>query len=132
MSRRSTATHDVYRNLHTKTWSVVHRPAGRVQSHPQEVAITQATLVVQPAGNATVRKTRQKLVHAYVRGYAPDPWGAVSADSYMRMVGGEWQRITYNPYENDTFVLADTNAPVVKADWVVLKADGSAWALNPN
>jgi hypothetical protein len=49
----------------------------------------------------------------------------------MRMVGGEWQRITYNPYENDTFVLSDTDAPVVKADWVVLKSDGSAWALNP-
>ena len=104
------AQHDLYRNLHTHTWSQVDRSTGLVASHPLEALILDASFVVQPAGNRKVRKDKKKHVHAYV--------------------GDGWQRITYNPYKHTTFVLAEGEIPVSTAKAVVLKADGTAWALS--
>ena len=58
------AQHDIYRNLHTHTWSQVDRSTGLVASHPHEALILDASFVVQPAGNRKVRKDKKKHVHA--------------------------------------------------------------------
>jgi hypothetical protein len=118
------APHDLYRNLHTGSWSRIDRITGLVDAHPVAAAVRDARLVVQPAGRARVRAERRKTVHAYVRGtVAPAP----DADG--------WQRLTYNPYVHDTFVLADgprAGTPVLRAAWVALRPDGTAWALDPH
>ena len=66
------AQHDIYRNLHTHTWSQVDRSTGLVASHPHEALILDASFVVQPAGNKKVRKDKKKHVHAFVRGHEQD------------------------------------------------------------
>jgi len=122
-TRLSPAPHDVYRNLHSKTWSLVDRARGLVTAHPQVVTITGATFVVQPAGNAKVRASKRKFVHAFVRGVEGSPSISVPP------AGAE--EITYNPYKHTTFVKARTGEPISAADVVTLLADGTAWAVNP-
>lgn len=117
------APHDHYRNLHTGSWSRIDRTTGRVDAHPVAAAVRDARLVVQPAGRERVRTEGRKNVHAYVRG-----WAAPAPDAEG------WQRLTYNPYRHDTFVLADgphAGTPVLRAAWVALREDGTAWALAP-
>ena len=121
------AKHDLYRNLHTNTWSLVNRATGTVSEHPSEAFVRDVSFVVQPAGNAKVRREKKKYVHAYVRGEC-SPIPPMRAAAYL--VHG-WQRVTYNPYAHTSFVLADTGAPVYRAEAALLKADGSAWALRP-
>ena len=120
------AQHDLYRNLHTHTWSQVDRSTGLVASHPLEALILDASFVVQPAGNAKVRKDKRKHVHAYVRGRS----FSEHLPNTLEDIGDGWQRITYNPYKHTTFVLAEGEIPVSTAKAVVLKADGTAWALS--
>ena len=130
-TRPNRQPHDVYRNLHTATWSMIDRTIGRVVQHPIEVAIKNATFVVQPAGNAKVRRTRKKHVHAFVRGQHVvllDYRGAPCTPESVRRTG---VRLTYNPYKHTAFVDADTEQPVKEAELVALFSDGSVWALNP-
>ena len=121
------APNDSYRNLHTDTWSIVDRTTGHVSAHPDAALILNATLVVQPAGNKKVRSKKKKHVHAFVRG-TNDASLLPSALS-DQSVDEKWQRITYNPYKHTSFVLADSGSPVGAASAVLLKADGTAWAL---
>ena len=120
------AQHDLYRNLHTHTRSQVDRSTGLVASHPLEALILDASFVVQPAGNRKVRKDKKKHVHAYVRGRS----FSEHLPNTLEDIGDGWQRITYNPYKHTTFVLAEGEIPVSTAKAVVLKADGTAWALS--
>jgi hypothetical protein len=58
---------DVYRNLHTGTWSVRAASGpdrGKVLYHPREVALTDARFVVGEKARDTVRATCSKSVHA--------------------------------------------------------------------
>lgn len=128
MKRDKKPKHDVYRNLHTGTWSVVDRVSGKVADHPDEAIILAARLVVQPAGNAKVRKTKKKFVHAYVRGERGsfDELQALHIKALDKGV-----KITYNPYEHTSFVVAGSHTPVHTADWVYLASDKSVWAFNP-
>ncbi len=114
--------HDLYRNLHTGSWSRLDRTTGRVDAHPEATAVRDVVLVVRPSGVARVRAERKKHVHAFVRG--------TSAEALPEAEG--WQRLTYNPYRHDTFVLAADESPVRRAAWVALRADGTAWALDPS
>lgn len=129
-TRPTPPAHDVYRNLHTETWSLVDRTVGRVMQHPTEVAIKDATFVVQPAGNAKVRRTKKKHVHAFVRGRQVDVVDFTGRPTFedVRRSG---VRLTYNPYKHTAFVEADTEQPVKAADLVALLSDGTAWAINP-
>ena len=120
------AQHDIYRNLHTHTWSQVDRSTGLVASHPHEALILDASFVVQPAGNKKVRKDKKKHVHAFVRGRS----FSEHLPNTLEDIGDGWQRITYNPYKHTTFVLVEGEIPVRSAKAVVLKADGTAWALS--
>jgi hypothetical protein len=120
------APNDMYRNLHTETWSLVDRDTGRVAEHPQEALIRDAKFVVQPAGNKRVRDEKKKHVHAFVRGTnTPGQLSDMQADM---MSSPNWQRITYNPFKHTTFVLADSETPVAMASEVLLTSDGKAWA----
>ena len=128
MNPARTPKHDVYRNLHTDTWSLVDRESGKVAAHPAEAIIMDARLIVQPAGNAKVRKTKKKLVHAYVRGWRGsfDELQDLNIKALDKGV-----KITYNPYQHTSFVVAETNTPIQAADWVYLASDKTVWAFNP-
>jgi hypothetical protein len=121
------APNDSYRNLHTGSWSIVDRTTGQVSGHPDAALILDATLVVQPAGNKRVRIKKKKHVHAFVRG--TNAASLLSAALADQGVGEKWQRITYNPYKHTSFVFADSGSPIHSAPAVLLKADGTAWAM---
>lgn len=102
---------EIYRNLHTGTWSVRDTRTGRVVAHPNRVAVRDAQFVVRPAGRAKVLAEGRKNVHAFVRGTlvvgpVETPEGAVEA--------------YYNPYRFDRFVDRATEAPLAEAELVVL------------
>lgn len=104
----------VYRNLHLDTFSV--RLGTKVVLHSDWVKLRNAKFVVQPGGRDTVRRTKAKLVHAYISGiledYA-DEGEAPAAPSLPHPVG-------YNPYKDDTFMARDTDEPAFTAAEVEL------------
>ena len=127
--RPAPPSHDIYRNLHSGTWSLVDRRVGKVAAHPDEAGMADVSLVVQPAGNRKVRETKKKLVHAFVRGRFVD------VEAYSRFSKDDVRRqgveITYNPYKHTSFVEADTEREVKEADYVFLFSDKTVWAINP-
>lgn len=89
---------DVYWNLHRRCWSI--RLRGKVYYHTEDCVLDDVEWVVQPAGQAKVRRERRKTVHAFARGT-------------LRSVkaGRKWEDgplvgfVKYDPYTNDTFRL---------------------------
>lgn len=104
---------EVFKNLHKKAYSV--RSKGRVIAYEDNLLISDAKLVVQPAGNARVRKEGKKYVHAFVRG----TWNKSKIDT------SNWKQVTYNPYKHTTFVDKDKQEPVITAKYVLLCKDGA-------
>lgn len=99
-----TATHpglrvQVYRNLRNGLWSVVALEGpdkGRVIAHKSDFIIEECSYAVQPAGNAKVRRTGRKNVHAFIRGRVPNK---------TVMMLGRSREVTYNPHKHRGFVL---------------------------
>ena len=100
----------VYFNLHKKVWSVQGYIKGRgwiVLFHCPELWLENVTFKVSEAGRQRVIRSRRKNVHAFIRGIWNDDNPAVSDLLY----GG----VTYNQYQNDTFVTRDSGTAVRKA-----------------
>ncbi len=97
---------EVYWNLHKDCWSLRNCKTGRVVYHfcagtRADVLLEDVQWVVQPAGNARVRRERRKNVHAFARGTfaGVQPMWPVSWGRSPRA-----NRARYNPYKNTTFV----------------------------
>lgn len=110
---------ECYWNLHVGGFSVRSLEGdrkGRVIAHVPTVRLADATFTVQPAGRAKVLREKRKNVHAFVRGR----WQQ-SLPDLVRWV------VTYNPYKHDSFVDANTGAPVHAARLAVGETvDGKA------
>ena len=123
---------EVYKNLTRGCWSVRDVKTGKVIDHTNQIYIKDAELVVRPAGRARVLKTRQKNVHAFVRGY-------IDLESGKNNEGCFWRSpnlwlVKYNPYSNESFVvhanirgggytesiMGQRGTPIHKADRVCL------------
>lgn len=112
---------EVYRNLHTGTWSVRDTSTGRVIAHPDTVWMVDAKFVVRPAGRAKVRREKRKNVHAFVRGTMIDMGGSVP-----RRIPTTFRKTSYNPYVNDTFVDGKGN-PVESARMVWMDVNDAVY-----
>ena len=116
----------VYRNLRTGHFSIAAVAGtagrGRLIAHAQTVLLADAQFVVSAAGRERVRRRRQREVHAGAVGtrLAPD------ADHV-----GSWERVTYNPYLHDGFVLRSDSTPVNTASYVLMRG-GKCFASAPN
>ena len=104
----------VYRNLRTGGYSVM--VAGKVVSRKAQVCLTDVEFRVRPGGRDRVTKEKQKNVHAFAVGTVVKDVPCVLSPDMVR--------VTYNPYENETFTRVDTKEPVLKAAKVVLNAQG--------
>lgn len=108
---------EVYWNLHLKLFSI--RSRGKVIGHASRVLVRDAEFVVQPAGNARVRETGHKVVHAFVRGQLEGWQGETTTEGDRRYLYPIWDasdrryaraaheighEVTYNPRVNTTFV----------------------------
>ena len=124
---------EVYRNLHTGTWSVRDCQTGRVVGHMDTCSIYDAKLVVQPAGRRRVLRDKRKNVHAGIVGTIMAPVPSWDAD-WINSKGVPARKIpvTYNPYRFSTFVtkgpyqndLGYTQFPVNRSDGAIF--NGSA------
>ena len=112
---------EVYRNLHKKCYSVRYK--GKVIKHVDQITLINPKFAVQPAGNAKVRQTGSKNVHAFIRG----DWD----ESYRDFL--EFNTpifITYNPYKHTSFMNKLKNKPIYDASYVLLHKSGVvAWKL---
>lgn len=97
----------VYRNLHRNgpygepIYSI--QQGGLVVGYSDSVTVAVAEFVIQKAGQAKVRATGKKVVHAFMTGY---PY------KVEYFFPGNARSATYNPYRNDTFVDRETGTPV--------------------
>ena len=106
---------EVYYNLRKKLFSIKQK--GKVKYHNDNVVIYKAKFVVQNSGRLRVLRTKQKNVHAFVRGQFV---GNVCLD-----FDGEMKRAFYNPYILKQFIefdslLEDEHKPVVEAEYAWL------------
>lgn len=106
---------EVYFNLHKRVFSVRNCKTGRVIDHTSSVQIKDPTFVVRKSGRLRVLRERKKNVHAFVRGEIMDTnHNACTKD-----------RLYYNPYEVDSFMVCKTNEPIDKAKEAYLYIDSN-------
>ena len=104
---------EVYWNLHKKCWSVRHK--GKVIAHERAVDLFDVTWVVQPAGNARVRREKRKNVHAFARGTLAED-GVILYSSDICFVN----IVKYNPYEDTTFMRGFEGKTLTKSKYARL------------
>jgi len=96
---------------------------GLVIVHRDELILADCKFIVQPAGNARVRREKRKNVHAFIEGDLDPPHGL---ENYS-YVG----KIVYNPYKHRSFRVITTgeiSKPILKSDGVTIIAGSiHAW-----
>jgi hypothetical protein len=115
----------VYRNLTKQCYSVMHQ--GLVMLHTNGIYLMDAKFVVRPAGNARVRATGRKNVHAFIVAQDHVSYIGQHLRQLPEMVEkykpGHWQRVSYNPYTMTNFQTQDGQA-VKGAAYVIAREDG--------
>lgn len=109
---------EVYRNLHSKCWSIRDRRTGLVVAHAAAVTLRDAEFRVSEGGRQRVLRERRKNVHAVVR-------GTLMARTSVRY--HELPRARYNPYEAGYFTDAGTGERVDTARRVLLTVSGNVF-----
>jgi hypothetical protein len=95
---------EIYWNLHKKVFSVRSRRRsdyGLVIDHVRMFHLKNPVFVVREAGRQQVLRERRKNIHAFVRG----EWGDYD-------VVDPALPVTYNPYQDSTFIWKHSNVPV--------------------
>ena len=105
----------IYWNLHKKVWSVQDIKSNKVVAHRQFVTIRDAKFVVRKGGQKRVREEGKKNVHAFAVGYVDDKFNINNIKPSPYDANFVWQRVTYNPYKNDYFMLEEK---AISKDWV--------------
>ena len=99
----------VHRNLHKKTYTI--KQHGLVVGHSDMLTMVKCRFLVSEKGQAKVRRTKQKNVHAFIEGLITlKGCMGTSADSNDKLP----VKITYNPYEDEGFMAKSlVNRPLV-------------------
>ena len=92
----------VYWNLHKHKWSVQSCKTGLVTDHKQHITLQDAKFVVRKGGQERVRKEGKKNVHAFAVGYLSEYF--LSTSESLKKEFADWDRVKYNPYEDDYFM----------------------------
>lgn len=109
----------LYRNLHTGGYSIKQR--GIVCARGDFFVMRNVKFQVSKPGNKRVKDQQSRNVHAYM-----------VADNYNAGANVLWQpsamqRVTYNPYKNDTFVNAETGAEITEASYAICSNNGKVY-----
>ena len=99
----------VYFNLHKLVWSV--RQDGRIAEHTKYIMLKDARFLVGQAGRKKVLREKKKNVHAGISGYIVDR---------VPNVPDFCTTVSYNPYENETFINFSNEKPILWAPHVVM------------
>jgi len=111
----------IHRNLHRPPYYSIKagRSGGPVIGYDTDIWLEDVTFKVQPGGRDRTRKEMRKNVHAGVVGKIKDSGGNYNTNG--------WVLVTYNPYQNDSFVEYETGEPIYDAKEVVLKNEKEVW-----
>ena len=117
----------VYRNLNNKCVSV--KQGSKVECHATNVVLKDCDFIVSEAGQRRVRNEKKKNVHAFIEGYV------VSARRSLELLDFGWDKVHYNPYETDHWLLSSLpyDQYVDEAQWVDVWCDevcGDVLAFN--
>lgn len=116
---------DGYCDLHrhcTSLRAITGPSQGLVVGKADAVVMREVTFRVQPAGLRRTRESRVRNVHAYAR-------GCVAGDDVASVRDHpDAVRVRYNPHRWDSFVRADTEAPVWSAAALAIEGK-TAYAL---
>ena len=128
----------IYRRIRDKDYSYVSLERGKpdyglVSEHPDRVIVEDAEFVVSEPGRQRVLDTKQKNVHAYVKGVVHPTWyeGTSYGDSRWRRAletikeQTQLQKkiVTYPAYQHERFVTT-AGDPIHTAAWVVMHTNG--------
>ncbi len=108
----------VHYNLHKKVWSVLAKD-GPI-AHYADLMLGDVSMVVQQGGRRRVLRTKQKCVHAFVKGDWVGPADPVLIDE-------TWERVSYNPYLAGHFVSKADGREVSGASRAMFLAGGVLW-----
>lgn len=110
----------VYKNLHNNMYSV--RQGGLVVAHAERICISNPRFIVRQRGREMVLKTKQKNIHAFIKGkYSGSVYGTTAERNDLPM------KIEYNPYKYKSFVCTNlVNEPfkVTECGGVILDESG--------
>lgn len=132
----------IYRNLHKNCWSVRHK--GRVILHAPSVFVWDPEFKVSKNGNAKVREEQRKNVHAYVVADPEDVWVSEGSNvkicrslkvvpeirkaSIINNLGRPNNtRVTYRPYEMESFEEVESGEPVFSSETAWLTNGGDVY-----
>lgn len=113
--------HHVYRNLHKSKWSVKNKATNRVTMHRNKLVMRNCIFWVSEAGRIRVLKSKQKNVHAMVR-------GSLCNEALPQNLNG-WTEVSYNPYLKSKFYEKATGKEIQKADKVAFTSNMKVYAL---
>lgn len=97
---------EVYRCLNRKGRVYSIRQKGLVVGHTEDLYLKDCEFVVNKAGQERCRKTNNRNVHSFIRGYV------VPHSEGIMTFWGALHYIDYNPYTDDTFIIPKNNKPV--------------------
>ena len=132
----------VYMNIRKKKqgapfWSLRDKKTGRVVGHEGGLILENCTFTVQPAGQAKVRKTNRKNVHAWITGTRVEagPLDILQQYGLCPSLRPKVHAITYNPYKHEGFVLRDFSSTeeelITWARKVLFHPSGSLYVFAP-
>ena len=91
----------VYWNLHRKCWSIQDCKSGLVIDH-KKCVVLEGNFVVRKGGQKRVRNEGKKNVHAFAVGHMSEYF--LSTSESLKKEFADWDRVKYNPYEDDYFM----------------------------
>jgi len=109
---RKKAKFYLYRNLRSGGFSIKHR--GLVCDRGDIFKMFNVEFHVSEAGSQRAKDANQRNVHAYM-----------VAEEYEKLEGviyhadSELIRVTYHPFKDKTFIIADTGEPILSADYAI-------------
>jgi hypothetical protein len=110
---------EVYKNLHKNCFSV--RQQGKVIGHTDSLCIEKCIFYVSIKGRERVISSKQKNVHATVKGYYIE-FGDIDETLHRKI------KLDYNPYINSSFVFNSINSdgtPIHEAAYCMFTASGA-------
>lgn len=105
---------EIYRNLNKLGVIYSIRQNGLVIGHSDKLFLKDCEFIVSEAGRQRVLKEKKKNIHAFIRGYWTEHQKIVVWNS------PKFLEISYNPYENNTFVYTNGGKKIYKADFAVI------------
>lgn len=106
----------VHRNLTANSLTI--KVGDLVHAHAQIVSLLDVDFTVGVKGNERVNRTKEKFVHAHVKGTIVNASDVNDVEfMYNKLEQDGYTRVYYNPYKVKTFVDYNTLQPIHKATY---------------